>query len=237
MASFILIPGAMHGAWTWDRMVPLLERAGHQALAPELPGMGADRSMAVEDITLGHWVDFLEEVAGAAAGPVILVGHSRGGLVIGEAAERLGERVQGLVYLTAVILTPGQSVLELVENVIGRPEPASGQSPLEMATARFYHRCAPEDAAWAAAQLCAEPMQLLAAPAGTSWEGWGRMPRAYIECTDDRQISLHQQRLMQDAAPCDPVIRIDSDHSPFLSAPEALAAALCQVAEAFAARG
>jgi pimeloyl-ACP methyl ester carboxylesterase len=236
MASFILIPGAMHGAWTWDRIVPLLERAGHQALAPELPGIGADRSIAVEDITLGHWVDFLEGVAGAAAGQVILVGHSRGGLVIGEAAERLGERVQGLVYLTAVILTPGQSVIELVDNVIGRPEPASGQSPLETATARFYHRCAPEDATWAAGQLCAEPMQLLATPAGTSWEGWGRMPRAYIECTDDRQISLAQQRLMQAAAPCDPVIQIDSDHSPFLSAPEALAAALCQAAEAFAAR-
>ena len=41
MASFVLIPGAMHGRWTWDRIVPQLEAAGHDVTAPDLPGMGS----------------------------------------------------------------------------------------------------------------------------------------------------------------------------------------------------
>lgn len=51
MASFVLIPGAMHGGWTWERIVPLLEAAGHEAVAPDLPGMGANRSVAFDQVT------------------------------------------------------------------------------------------------------------------------------------------------------------------------------------------
>ena len=40
VASIILVPGAMHAAWTWDRVSPLLEQAGHEAIALNLPGMG-----------------------------------------------------------------------------------------------------------------------------------------------------------------------------------------------------
>ena len=49
------------------------------------------------------------------------------------------------------------------------------------------------------------------------------MPRAYIECPQDRTITLGAQRRMQAALPCDPVFTLDSDHSPFFSQPEELA--------------
>jgi hypothetical protein len=52
-------------------------------------------------------------------------------------------------------------------------------------------------------------------------EGFGSVPRAYVECTRDRTISLAAQRRMQASLPCDPVFTLASDHSPFLShAPE-----------------
>ena len=44
MARFVLVAGACHGAWCWERLVPLLEARGHRAETAELPGMGADKT-------------------------------------------------------------------------------------------------------------------------------------------------------------------------------------------------
>ena len=68
-------------------------------------------------------------------------------------------------------------------------------------------------------------------------ERWGRLPRAFIECSDDQALRLPTQRQMQAALPCDPVITLESDHSPFLHMPDAVADALETIAADFAARG
>ena len=58
---------------------------------------------------------------------------------------------------------------------------------------------------------------------------YGRVPRAYVETTFDRAISLAAQRRIRAALPCDPVFTLDTDHSPFLSQPEALARILISI--------
>jgi hypothetical protein len=55
------------------------------------------------------------------------------------------------------------------------------------------------------------------------------VPRAYIETTRDRAVSLTAQRQMQTVLPCEPVFTLDADHSPFLSQPEALARILISI--------
>ena len=52
---------------------------------------------------------------------------------------------------------------------------------------------------------------------------WGRIPRVYIECTKDRAVSIASQRAMVERLPCQKVITMETDHSPFFSAPEQLA--------------
>lgn len=236
MASFVLIPGAMHGRWTWDRVAPLLEAAGHTVIAPDLPGMGTNQSVPVEAVTLADWGDFVAEIVRGAAAPVVLGGHSRGGLVIGEAAERVPEAIAGLIYLTALIVPPGQSLADVTGH---RPDPdatmPSGAELATMARALFYSGCTPEDADWAIANLHPEPMQVMHTPATVTWERWGRVPRAFIECRQDATLPLDRQRAMQAAAPCDPVRTLDADHSPFLCAPKALAAAMLEIAGIFTA--
>ena len=56
------------------------------------------------------------------------------------------------------------------------------------------------------------------------------MPRVYIECTRDRALTIDQQRRMWAARPCVQVLTIESDHSPFLCAPQELAGHLLAVA-------
>ncbi len=239
-ATMILVPGAMHGSWTWDRVTPLLEAAGYRVIALDLPGMGGDRKIAAADVTLADWGEYVAGVVCGVDGPVILAGHSRGGLVIGEAAERIPERIGGLIYVTAMIPLPGQTGMEAgrdpdVHPTIEQGDAARGSLstvPTDMAKAIFYNCCASEDAEWAIARLEPEPPEPLFTPATVSWERWGQVPRGYIECRQDRTLSLNRQRRFQAAAPCDPVVELDTDHSPFLSAPGELAEAMVTIAGA-----
>ncbi len=76
MARFILVPGAMHGGWCWERIVPLLGAAGHEVLAPDLPGTNGDPTPYADDI-LAQWADFVADLARKGRERAVLVGHSR----------------------------------------------------------------------------------------------------------------------------------------------------------------
>jgi hypothetical protein len=102
-----------------------------------------------------------------------------------------------------------------------------------MAKGLFYSGCTPEDADWAISRLHREPMRIMNTPATVTWERWGRVPRAFIECSEDAVLSLGKQREMQAAAPCEQVLTLKADHSPFLCAPEALAQAMVMIGESF----
>ena len=242
MAIFILVHGAMHGGWCWQKLVPLLEAQGHRVSAPDLPGMGDDPT-PLSDVTMGAWAQFIARRSRGAGGPVILVGHSRGGTVISEAAEIAPEAMLGLVYLAALLLPAGRkafeaNVAEDARNAAGHGKEGSQSLRVEPEAARalFYNRASAEDAVWASGRLCPEPLAPNMVPLTVTRERWGRLPRAYIECLDDRALPIELQRSMQAALPCDPVVTMDSDHSPFLCAPRALAAHLADIAAGFAAR-
>ena len=238
--TMILIPGAMHGAWTWNLVTPLLEAAGYRVIAPDLPGMGSHPKIAAAEDTLADWANFVADLVRGAGGPVILAGHSRGGLVIGEAAELVPEMIAGLIYVTAMIARPGETGMQSGRDPTAQPPAMSAlqalTATLERARAIFYNCCTPEAADWAIARLEPEPPAPLNTPAEVSWERWGMVPRGYIECRQDQTLSLARQRRFQGAAPCDPVIQLDTDHSPFLSAPSELANAMLKIASSFVGR-
>jgi len=237
MATFILVHGAWHGGWCWEKLTPLLEQAGHTVVAKDLPGMGQDQTSFMDDV-LGQWADSVAAEVAAASAPVILVGHSRGGLVISEVAERVGPKIARLVYLTAFLLPGGVS---LMANVMSRGEgtgpalvidEASGTCTVQLGTQRavFYHLCPEADVAAAIDRLCLEPLEPLVRGLRVTEERFGVVPRAYVEAAHDQAITLDHQRAMQALFPCSPVLHLESDHSPFYSMPEQLAAALLQLA-------
>jgi pimeloyl-ACP methyl ester carboxylesterase len=94
VATFVLI----HGGWSWDSIVPLLEKRGHTVLAPDLPGMGDDKT-PLQEVSLESWASFVAELIRRQSEPVILVGRSRGGIVISRTAEYIPERIRALVYV------------------------------------------------------------------------------------------------------------------------------------------
>ena len=244
MATFILVHGSMHGGWCWHKLVPFLEAQGHRVLAPDLPGMGEDPT-PLSEVTLGTWAEFIARLSREAGEQVILVGHSRGGTVISEAAELAPQSMIGLVYLAALLLPAGKKAFEAAVAEEARNAAETGQGASdglslrvepEAARALFYNRASREDAIWASARLCPEPLAPNVVPLTVTRERWGKLPRAYIECLDDRAVPIELQRAMHAALPCDPVVTMDSDHSPFLCEPRALAAHLADIGSRFAAR-
>lgn len=239
MATFLLVHGGMHGGWCWDRVVPLLEAAGHRAIAPNLPGSGYDQ-VAPQDVTLKLTGGFIADLARKQAEPVVLVGHSLGGITISEAAEQAPEAILGLVYLAAFLLPDGAQVM-------GNSKGGAGPSPSITISADgatlncdpalagdiFYNGCEPADIAEACARFTPQPTRPMRDILTLTPERYGSIPRAYIECLQDNAHPLPLQRSQQAALPCDPVFAMDTGHSPFVQAPAALVANLVAAAEAF----
>src|SRR5215471_17226659 len=112
MSRYILVHGAWHGRWCWEKVVPLLRQAGHRVETLDLPGHGQDRT-PIREITLAAYTKRVCETLDDQAEPVILVGHSMGGIVITQVAEERPEKIQTLVYLTAFLPQNGESLLQL----------------------------------------------------------------------------------------------------------------------------
>ncbi|MFF4592765.1 alpha/beta fold hydrolase [Amycolatopsis sp. NPDC001319] len=115
MATFVLVPGAWHGSWTFESVVPLLERAGHTVHALTLTGLRPDDDAAtVASANLDtHAEDVVSLLDRARITDATLVGHSYGGMVISAAADRAGGRVSRLVHLDAYVPRDGESCWSL----------------------------------------------------------------------------------------------------------------------------
>jgi pimeloyl-ACP methyl ester carboxylesterase len=241
VATFVLIHGSFHGGWCWEKIVPKLREAGHIAIAPDLPGMALEETVPLKDVTLSMQADFVADIVRSCDGPVVLVGHSLGGIAIGEVAERVPEKVAGTVYLAAMLIPAGKSVYDMMVHR-GDAIPISTISEdgteifciMDQAPLVFYNDCEPEDIERALSRLLPQPRKPGLEPLTVTAERFGRVPRAYVECLRDNAMPIAFQRLLQQIQPCDPVYTMDTGHSPFLSAPDETTRHLIAAAEHFA---
>jgi pimeloyl-ACP methyl ester carboxylesterase len=138
----VLVHGAWHGAWTYERVIPLLMAQGHMAVAQDLPSHGlnarfpasyfirpldatafASEPSPVAATTLEDYatsvLEVIDQICALGHDKVVLVGHSMGGLAITAAAERAPEKIAAIVYLTAFMPrsgVPGIAYIQSAEN-------------------------------------------------------------------------------------------------------------------------
>jgi pimeloyl-ACP methyl ester carboxylesterase len=238
MATYVLVHGAMHGAWCWEKILPMLEAEGHRVIAVDLPGHGGDRT-PVSGMTLEANAERIAEAIEQADEPVILVGHSMGGISVTQAAELVPDRIEKLVYLTAFLPEDGQSLPDLVagdpddlvqKNLVVDEEAGTGIVAEYALKEAMYEECSDEDIASTSTRLVPESLQAMVTPVAITEERAGSVPRVYIECLRDKAIPIAKQRLMHTTRGVDQVLSIDTDHSPFLSRPRELADHLLSLA-------
>jgi pimeloyl-ACP methyl ester carboxylesterase len=234
MSQFLLIHGAFHGAWCWHKAIPELAKRGHDAQAIDLPGQGQDQTPLAK-VTLDTMVDRIVAALADLPEPVVLVGHSLGGMAISAAAEKAPERIKTLVFLAAFLPRDGEALLAIEhrnpkavvpKSTIIDADHLSGTIMLDRVRDLFYHDCTDADISYASARLRPQALAALATPVHLTPERFGRLPRVYIECTDDHALGIEMQRDMVAKSPPVDVRSLHSSHSPFLSMPDKLAAAL-----------
>jgi pimeloyl-ACP methyl ester carboxylesterase len=238
MASLILIHGSFHGPWCWSRITRQLTDSGHHVIL-------ADLAQANGKQDLHSYANHVAALIDAAPDPVVLIGHSMGGLVASQAAELRAGRVASIIYIAGLLLRDGETlnsfitahaalgVRDLVlEAMQLSADGAIATFPQSEAARVFYNGCSEADATWAAGQLSPQPTAVYATPLSLTETGFGRIPRCYVRAARDRAVVPAYQDAMTQRLPCNDVVTLDSDHSPFLSMPEALVEALLTLIEA-----
>jgi pimeloyl-ACP methyl ester carboxylesterase len=229
--TYVLVHGAFQGAWAWDKVKVELEQEGHEVVTVELPGHGADTT-AFSQVSLQGYTDAVVRAIDAQEAPVILVGHSMGGTVISNAIEARADKVERAVYVAAYLLKDGETLLHTTEsdtesqlgpNLIFENEGATARVKLDTLAELFCADCSETEATNIRAHAASEPLSPLTQPVKVTDAQFGRVPRVYIETTQDRVLGNALQKRMYTETPVERVITMDTGHSPFLSQPAAFA--------------
>ena len=239
MSTLVLVHGAWHGAWCWDKVIPLLEQGGHEVVSFDLPGHGEDSTPPAE-VTSETYTNRVVEALDTLSEPAVLVGHSLSGAVISQAAEQRPDKIEKLVYVCALLIPSGQSVSEasqedtdsVILNYVEMQEDL-GQIILkeEGMKEALYHDCPEEDFERAKDLISPQPLAPFGTPVEVTEDNFGSVRRTYVHTTQDRAISPDRQEEMYTELPCEKVVSMATGHLPFFAAPEELAEHLDSLAK------
>ncbi len=238
MKTFILIHGSWHSAWNWHKVMPLLEKQGHKAIAIDLPGMGRDKT-PIAEVRMHSTVQKICDLIDSIDGKVILVGHSKNGIMISQAAEYRPGKIEKLIYLAAYLIPNGKTQREysvidtegVLKPFVTRYEEINATAlQSEIYKEGLYHDCDDTIVELAKVLLSHEPVESGAATLQLSDENYGSVPRFYIECTEDKAVTPFIQQKMYTEMPCKKIYHMQTSHSPFFSRPQQLVDILCEIA-------
>ncbi len=237
MKTFILVHGSWHSSWNWHKVMPILKHKGHKAIAIDLPGMGRDKT-PIQEVKMETTVDKICQLIDAIEGEVILVGHSKNGIMISQVAEYRPKKVEKLIYLAAYLIPNGKTQTEYSAlDTTGVLKPFVTQYPdlkahtlqAEIYKEGLYHDCNDDITELAKLLLSHEPVESGITPLQLTDENYGSIPRFYIECTEDKAVTPYIQKKMYTDTPCEKIYSMATSHSPFFSKPDELVDILCDI--------
>ncbi len=189
--TFLLVHGAWHGGWCWEKVAKRLRAIDHEVFTPTLTGLGERAHLLAPDIDLTtHIEDVLGVMEYEDLRDVVLVGHSYGGMVIAGVADRAPSRVAMLVYLDAFFPEGGMALRDylpgdaLDEMVNSQGDGWRLPSPWD---AKDFGITDEEVAAWANARIGDQPYKTFTQPLELA--GNDQIRGAYIRTSQDRYVS------------------------------------------------
>lgn len=221
MADYVLVHGAWHGAWCWNRVLPALWRGGHRAFAVSLTGTGEKAHLLSPQIRLAtHVQDVLAVIEAEELRDCVLVGHSYGGLPITGAAARAAERIAHLVYLDAKVPHDGECWSgDHDEATRAARRAAIAQHGFLPPPDPAIFGLAGEDAAWVARRQRPHPGSLYDDPLHFDMARVQALPRTFIDCVVPPLATIAGSRARVRSEPGWTVHTLQTGHDAMVSAP------------------
>ena len=197
---FVLLHGAWHGAWCWERVALNLRALGHSVTTPTQRGVGERADELTLTITLDDFIeDVVDHLIETDQNDVVLVGHSFGGNGISGAADRVPERISKLVYLDALVLENGQTSFgRLPDDVVAERKKlaaeSSGGVSLPPPTPASFGVTDPADAAWLNERLTPHPFGTYTSPLNLAGPVANGIEAIYVACGDPVYAPLESTR-------------------------------------------
>jgi pimeloyl-ACP methyl ester carboxylesterase len=222
--AFALVSGAWHGAWSWERLLEPLRERGQRAVAVDLPSEDPDAGLEANADAIASQLSQHDDV--------VVVAHSASGVLAPLVAAR--RPVRGIVYLSAFVPVPGQS---MADQFAASPEPVlllegkretdeigrSQWTDFETTARVLYPDLSDADARWAFARLRPQAQRTQLEPHPT---GLPEVPIASVVCSRDRVVNpawsrrIARERLGMQA------VELPTGHFPMITDPATLAEAL-----------
>ena len=239
MSHFILVHGAWEESGMWDNVAPILRQNGHTVTAVDLPGHGANKQEGLQ-VTTKLYIDSLVDLISKLGYPVVLAGHSMNGALISQVAERIPEKIERLIYVTAFLFKNGESVYSAMQG-----DAEEGAFPYIEYTDDQAYATLPEPSLRIIGLHdvdYAEIERIL--PMMSEWQGtgpfmtevavteekFGSVPKTFVRTGIDKMISPALQDAMMKNWEVDSVFELESGHFPTSSVPDELAVALLRAA-------
>jgi len=240
MANYILVHGGWHGAWCWDKVVPLLQAASHHVYTPTLTGLGEQAALLTPEIGLDtHIQDVVNLIETKDLQHVILVGHSYSGMVITGVADCVPSRIAHLVYLDAVVPRDGQCLADMAPfmgTILRRDANKNGDGwrinppgVSRVGKGGLYGVTEEPDLSLVRSKVTPQSLKTFIQPLHiTHKDAVAAIPHTFIECTGRGVIvSLMRRTFMRGSLPPNEPgwnrRTIASDHDAMIIAPQAVA--------------
>lgn len=206
--TFVLVHGASHGGWCWRSVAELLRGRGHRVTTPTLTGLGERSHLLSGAIDLQtHITDINNHLRFEDLDDIVLVGHSYAGAVITGVADRMADRLGRLIYLDAVLVHHGETLISQV------PEPvAEERIRLARETGGLVMPVPPASAfgvtdldlsVWLESKLTPHPIKTYLSELRLDGAAGNGLPAAYIICNDPlyRGLAVAHARARQTGWP------------------------------------
>lgn len=232
MSHLLLIHGAWGGAWEFEATLKGLRKRGHAATAIDLPGHG-DFETPIAEVTMDAYVQTVLDATEAIDGPVVLVGHSLGGAIISQVAERIPHKIDRLIYVAAMLPKNGDTPLGLMQG-----DAAGALLPrLEFSEDQSYVMVGPETVKEVLLNDVRDPERLaeflphfamkqatepFMFAAELTDKAFGSVSKTYVQASVDEVLSPALQSEMLRNWDVEQVFTLESGHFPLISIPESL---------------
>jgi pimeloyl-ACP methyl ester carboxylesterase len=237
--TIALVHGAFEDAHIWDGVSAKLHADGYRVINVDLPGRPS-APMATNLVSSDVYRDTVLKAIDGESQPVVLVGHSFGGIAVSAVAEAAPAKVKTAVYLAAYLPQDGESMLSLAkqdrDSKAGpalRIDEAKGMISVDYAArADLFANGAPEGLRKVLPDLIIdEPLAPIVTPVKLSAERFGKVDKVYIHTAQDQVVSPYLQQKMVAATPVRLEFTLNTGHTPFLTDVPGLVSAIEKSAE------